>query len=70
MILASIALGIVTGIPSLVAALLAGHGLMVALGVYALGGAVGVVAMPAVGAVRSLARAPAQPRDRFVAART
>lgn len=70
MILASIALGIVTGILSFAAALFAGHGLMVALGVYALGGIVGVAAMLAIGAVRSLARAPAQPRDSFVAART
>jgi hypothetical protein len=70
MILASIAFGIVTGIVSFAAALIAGQGLIVALGVYILGGIAGVVAMLAISGVRSLVRAPVRARDSFVAART
>jgi hypothetical protein len=68
MILASIAFGIVTGIVACAAALIAGQGLMVALGVYVLGGIAGVVAMLAISGVRSLVRA--MTRESFVAART
>lgn len=43
MILASILFGILTGIVGFAAALIAGHGLLMALGLYVLGGMGGVI---------------------------
>lgn len=56
MILASILFGILTGIVGFAGALIAGHGLLVALGLYVLGGMAGVVLTLALLALRGLVR--------------
>jgi hypothetical protein len=57
MILASILFGILTGIVGFAAALIAGHGLLMALGLYVLGGMAGVVLTLCMLGLRSLVRA-------------
>jgi hypothetical protein len=56
MILASILFGILTGIVGFAAALVAGHGLLMALGLYVLGGMGGVILTLALLGLRGLVR--------------
>lgn len=58
MILASLLFGILAGITGFAAALIAGHGVLVALGLYVLGGMVGVAVTLGVLALRGLVRQP------------
>ncbi len=56
MAIASIFVGIVSGMLSFVAGLIVGHGLLLALGLYILGGLSGMVLTLAVSALRSRAQ--------------
>lgn len=58
MILASILFGILAGLTGFAAALIAGHGLLAALGLYVLGGMVGVAVTLGLLGLRGLIRQP------------
>ena len=62
MAIASILLGIVTGVVSFAAALFAGHGLAVAFGLYIVGGMVGLLVTLTVFALRTMGR-PSRRQD-------